>query len=66
MVLYSSYQNGHFSYGGNWYEDNSIYLNRCIECNGYFYGHKGRVICKKCHNITLFGKIKRFLKRIFK
>src|SRR6478736_9041060 len=36
----------------DWSEDfpheNGNYSNKCMECKLYFYGHKRRVICKKC------------------
>lgn len=36
----------------DWSEDfqheNGNYTNKCMECSLYFYGHKRRVICKKC------------------
>lgn len=36
----------------NWPEDyiheNGNYVNKCCKCNGYFYGHKRRPICKEC------------------
>lgn len=46
----------------NWEEDypyeNGNYINKCIECKGYFFGHKRRYICKECINkdkdISLF------------
>ena len=40
----------------NWTEDfsheNGNYMNNCIRCNDDFFGHKRRVICKVCSNIT--------------
>lgn len=37
---------------GDWQEDleheNGDYQNRCIECGDTFFGHKRRMICKKC------------------
>jgi hypothetical protein len=40
----------------NWKEDftheNGNYLNKCIECDHYFRGHKRRVICKLCSDPT--------------
>jgi len=46
----------------NWEEDysheNGNYINKCIECKEYFFGHKRRCICKECINkdkdISLF------------
>lgn len=36
----------------DWVEDfsheNGNYINKCIKCEKTFFGHKRRVICKKC------------------
>jgi hypothetical protein len=41
----------------NWSEDfdgeNGQYMNNCTLCEKSFVGHKRRVVCKKCANMTL-------------
>lgn len=36
----------------NWTEDypheNGMYLNKCFQCEKYFFGHKRRPMCKEC------------------
>ena len=36
----------------NWKEnfkyENGNYINKCINCNNQFFGHKRRVMCKEC------------------
>ena len=36
----------------NWGEDyqyeNGNYINKCIKCKEYFFGHKRRCICREC------------------
>ncbi len=38
----------------NWTEDypheNGNYVNKCSFCKEYFFGYKGRVVCKECAN----------------
>ena len=31
--------------------ENGMYLNRCMYCQRPFYGHKRRVVCRKCSDI---------------
>lgn len=44
----------------NWTEDypheNGNYVNKCIECGGWFNGHKRRVQCKLCATRPVFTK----------
>ncbi len=41
----------------NWTEDyvheNGNYVNKCTECEEFFYGHKRRFICKECFWLPL-------------
>jgi len=30
--------------------ENGNYQNICCECGAFFYGHKRRVVCRKCSN----------------
>ena len=43
--------------GLDWTDDfsheNGNYENRCVRCDSTFYGHKRRLVCKKCYESAL-------------
>lgn len=37
-----------YDYPEEWHTENGLYQHECSVCHNIFYGHKRRIVCKKC------------------